>query len=227
MVRVNHDIVFSTAEPAFAVDRNGIIVAWNDAMAESLGYSANEVLGSECWTLLQGHDSSGNRYCYEHCPMREMAARHLSPYRCRMSMKAAGGAMKHYNVSTLVLFDNGGSETLIHLCQPVSGAAAIMSARRADAGHTSNHPQGVLTPREIQVVSLLADGYTTLEIATLMSISTYTVRNHVEHVLHKLHAHSRLEAVAVARRLGMISRRRSLDEAGVPRIPGRAEPGAD
>jgi DNA-binding CsgD family transcriptional regulator len=63
--------------------------------------------------------------------------------------------------------------------------------------------EGVLTHRERQVLNHLADGHTTREIATLLSISGKTVRNHIEHILHKLHAHSRLEAVAVSRRLDL------------------------
>jgi DNA-binding CsgD family transcriptional regulator len=53
------------------------------------------------------------------------------------------------------------------------------------------------------VLGHLADGHTTREIATLLSITVPTVRNHIDHILHKLHAHSRLEAVAVSRRLGL------------------------
>ena len=62
---------------------------------------------------------------------------------------------------------------------------------------------GILTPREREVLGHLADGHTTREIATLLSITVPTVRNHIDHILHKLHAHSRLEAVAVSRRLGL------------------------
>jgi DNA-binding NarL/FixJ family response regulator len=70
--------------------------------------------------------------------------------------------------------------------------------------HAARGSLEILTPRELQVLRLLAEGHKTEEVATLMSISTATVRNHVEHVLRKLHAHSRLEAVAVARKLGLV-----------------------
>jgi DNA-binding CsgD family transcriptional regulator len=62
-----------------------------------------------------------------------------------------------------------------------------------------------LTPRQKQVLHLLARGGSTEQIAAELHLSTETVRNHVRHVLKGLGAHSRLEAVVVARRQGLIS----------------------
>jgi two-component system, NarL family, response regulator DevR len=63
-----------------------------------------------------------------------------------------------------------------------------------------------LTPRERQVLDLLADGRSKEEIAERLFLSTNTVRNHIQSVLTKLHAHSRLEAVAAATREGLVHR---------------------
>jgi DNA-binding CsgD family transcriptional regulator len=199
-----HGIVFSTGEPAFAVDRHGSILPWNEAAATSLCYREAEALGSKCWQLVRGKDTFGNRYCCEHCPMMEMAVRHQSPYRCSMSLKTATGTLKRYKVSTLVLFDGHDGETLIHLCHAEPDGSTNTSGVSSDSNHDANSSLGILTPRELQVLQHLADGHATEDVATLLSISTATVRNHIEHLLHKLHAHSRLEAVAVARRLGLI-----------------------
>ncbi len=75
------------------------------------------------------------------------------------------------------------------------------------------HPEGIarqspssapgLTPRQAEVLRHLAAGCSTLQIAELMSLSVETVRNHIRAVLRKLGAHSRLEAVAIARRRGL------------------------
>ncbi|WP_020672858.1 response regulator transcription factor [Amycolatopsis nigrescens] len=61
-----------------------------------------------------------------------------------------------------------------------------------------------LTPREHELLVLLADGVTTTEIAGRLSLARNTVRNHVQRILAKLGAHSKLEAVAVARRQGLL-----------------------
>ena len=47
-------------------------------------------------------------------------------------------------------------------------------------------------------------GKTVPEIAAAMGISVSTVRNHAQHVLLKLHVHTRFEAVALGRKLGLI-----------------------
>jgi two-component system, NarL family, nitrate/nitrite response regulator NarL len=57
-----------------------------------------------------------------------------------------------------------------------------------------------LTERELEVLKLLAEGRSNRAIADALHLSLNTVRNHVQHVLVKLDAHSKHEAVAVARR---------------------------
>jgi len=58
-----------------------------------------------------------------------------------------------------------------------------------------------LTPREAEVLTLLARGYTNREIAAALVISVRTAGVHVSHILRKLGAPNRLEAAAIAHRL--------------------------
>jgi DNA-binding NarL/FixJ family response regulator len=62
-----------------------------------------------------------------------------------------------------------------------------------------------LTARELEVLQLLAQGQGSRAIATQMHLSLNTVRNYTQSILHKLAAHSKLEAVATAVREGIIS----------------------
>lgn len=55
-----------------------------------------------------------------------------------------------------------------------------------------------LSQREKEVLRLLAAGKTAKNIAETLYISSATVRNHIQHILSKLGAHSRLEALAIA-----------------------------
>ena len=71
-----------------------------------------------------------------------------------------------------------------------------------EPGRTLEEP---LTARELEVLRLLAAGTSTAEAATELGISPATLRAHVQAVLRKLQAHSRLEAVAEAARLGLIT----------------------
>lgn len=61
-----------------------------------------------------------------------------------------------------------------------------------------------LTPRQLQVLTELARGASTEQIAASLGIARETVRNHVRGVLRAMGVHSRLEAVAEARRLGLV-----------------------
>ena len=61
-----------------------------------------------------------------------------------------------------------------------------------------------LTRREREVLALLADGHTTLEVADALSISVMTVQSHVKNVLAKLGVHSKVEAIRYAWRSGAL-----------------------
>ena len=68
---------------------------------------------------------------------------------------------------------------------------------------TRETPQS-LTPRESEVMELLANGNSNKEIATALEISERTVKSHLAHLFEKLHVTSRTEAVRVATRRGLV-----------------------
>jgi len=61
-----------------------------------------------------------------------------------------------------------------------------------------------LTSREREVLALLASGRSTNQMVNELVVSVHTVRNHVRNILTKLQSNSRLEAVALATRHGLI-----------------------
>jgi len=82
-------------------------------------------------------------------------------------------------------------------------AEFVVLARRADLERgRSAAPR--LTPRELDVLKLLAQGLTNRDIGARLFISGNTVKNHVRSVLGKLHAHSRMEAVLQAVQEGIL-----------------------
>ena len=60
------------------------------------------------------------------------------------------------------------------------------------------------TPRELEILHLLADGVGTGTMAQRLGIAPHTVEWHVRHVIEKLDVHSKLQAVIAAARLGLI-----------------------
>ncbi|OEJ30419.1 response regulator transcription factor [Streptomyces subrutilus] len=79
----------------------------------------------------------------------------------------------------------------------LSGALDRLAGRTAGLGAT-------LTPRERETLCLLGDGLGTADISRRLGVALNTARNHVQRVLEKLGARSQLEAVAVARREGLL-----------------------
>ena len=75
-------------------------------------------------------------------------------------------------------------------------------ARPASAAVTTG--EVMLTPRESDVLELVARGYAYAEIARLQGVSMHTVQSHIKHLYAKLAVHSRSEAVFEASRMGLL-----------------------
>ncbi|MAG35208.1 MAG: DNA-binding response regulator [Dehalococcoidia bacterium] len=79
---------------------------------------------------------------------------------------------------------------------------AAESSRRDRRG---GGPADQLTPREIDVLRLIARGYTNKEIANDLSVTVATVKTHVEHIMQKLQVSDRTQAAVQAVTLGVVS----------------------
>jgi DNA-binding CsgD family transcriptional regulator len=81
------------------------------------------------------------------------------------------------------------------------GDVAVVSSQRAQQ---ATEQDAALTPRELQVLSHLAEGASNKSIARRLGISVHTVKFHVASLLDKFEAVGRTDAVAHALRLGVI-----------------------
>ena len=104
--------------------------------------------------------------------------------------------------------DAAAGETLLPRSVIMGIAQRVAAARERAPDRPSVEP---LTARELEVLRALADGMTTPAICEHLDISRNTLRTHVQNVMTKLHAHSKLEAVTVALRLRIIEPPRSDD----------------
>jgi DNA-binding NarL/FixJ family response regulator len=80
---------------------------------------------------------------------------------------------------------------------PLDAAAAEEPAAPAGTDHE-------LTPRELEVLALVAAGRTNREIAEALFVSEKTAGHHVSSILRKLAVRSRVEAAGAAQRLGLV-----------------------
>ena len=103
------------------------------------------------------------------------------------------------------------AERMIALLAEVPGLRLARAREKADAVIVSSRAVNApgeqvaaLTPREIEVLNLMAEGASNKTIARRLEISVHTVKFHVGSLLDKLDAAGRTDAVAHAARLGVI-----------------------
>ena len=82
------------------------------------------------------------------------------------------------------------------LCSPRIVASLARRLARLAEQHATRPTPASLTAREAEVVGLLDAGLSNKEIATRLCIELPTVKNHVHHILEKLHVNRRGEAAA-------------------------------
>lgn len=90
----------------------------------------------------------------------------------------------------------------------------LSKPRKSSVGNGNGHATGSrsaadaeLTPRELEVLQLLAEGLTQTQIARELVISPRTVGTHIQNLLGKLDVHSRAQAVALAHRMDFVAHR--------------------
>lgn len=213
------ELVASTADAAFAIDGSGLVVAWNGAAEGMFETRAEKAIGKPCGEILQGVDESGP-VCSPNCPVQQ-AMRKRHPVRnCDLQVRTRQGRL-WCNISSLLVREAGSSSPCaIHIVRPIDvrkrlellmrdfvsketglppeQVIGMMSVTRAPARDAD------LTKREREILRLLAQGAASASIAARLHVSRTTVNNHVQHILRKLDAHTRLEAVLRAQRGGLI-----------------------
>lgn len=119
----------------------------------------------------------------------------------------AGRLLRARELADVVVGRAAGLDALISALSAAHRRAA--GARRLDLvprpREDSSRGIASLTRREREVLRLVATGAPNHEVAAHLQISPHTVRTHVQNVLSKLGADSRLAATAIARRAGILS----------------------
>jgi two-component system, NarL family, response regulator LiaR len=95
----------------------------------------------------------------------------------------------------------GHGEAMLH---PSVAARLVQQLR--DPPHESSPASLLLSPRENEVLRLIADGWSNTAIAEQLVISEYTVKNHVSNILSRLHLADRTQAAIYAWRTGLVER---------------------
>ncbi|MFZ5785685.1 MAG: LuxR C-terminal-related transcriptional regulator [Acidobacteriota bacterium] len=209
----------STADAAFAVDGEGVIVAWNNAAHALFGVSPREALGRPCRELVRGTDECG-LVCAENCAVIQAVRqrRPVANFDVQLSRTADRPWCNFYVLH--VDAERSDSPYAVHLVRSVDIRKRLESALRDFVVASGCVPReqveslfarartparaAGLSGREIEVLRLLASGTGAAQIAERLGISRVTVKNHIQHAMRKLGARSRLAAVLRAEHAGLL-----------------------
>ena len=122
------------------------------------------------------------------------ALKRREPAEFTVELEESDGRLHRRDVSVVPLHDGG---SLIGLFGVAASDAGTVEVARAAPG-------APLTRRQLEILQLLADGRSTDQIAATLHLSAATVRNHITHLLANLGVHTRIHAVLVAIRIGLV-----------------------
>jgi PAS domain S-box-containing protein len=212
-------IVDSSQDAIIGKTLEGVITSWNAGAERLYGYQRDEIVGRNICELIP-HDRVRE---LELVIARVARGEAVQPFETQRLTK--DGSTLDMSVVISAIRDSSGT---------VTGAATVArdlteirrsavtrhsleaQLRRANSRLTNlepllrkmpprhRGPGADLTPRELDVLNLMAQGLINKQVARLLGLRLNTVRNHSQHILYKLRAHSRLEAVATAVRDGLI-----------------------
>jgi PAS domain S-box-containing protein len=222
------DTVSNTADGMFAVDANQRIIKWNSGAERILKYSGDQVLDHDCFRIIAGHLSPERPWCRANCKARSCVLRGTPLENIDLLTQTSEGKPIWINVS-IVSPPPGNEPITVHIFRDVTRekragqavdqflAALEMSADGADmptieraciqpVGHRATSAESIpdLSGREIEVLTLLAEGLSTKVLAERLGISHFTVRNHIQNILVKLDLHSKAQAVSYAFKRGLL-----------------------
>ena len=204
-------LLAATADGGIAIDAEGRIVLWNQAAENMLGYAVREAVGRPCCDLLMGHDDEGNRLCCRRCDVMDLVTMRDPVYNFDLRTRTKAGSTIWVNVSTLMVSSNGMGDMTVHLLRDVTATREILALIRERLSTpaplvpaAAREGNGALTRRELEILRIISTGLNTKDAAEKLHVSPATIRNHVQNILGKLGAHSRLEAVAYANRRRLI-----------------------
>lgn len=176
--------VAELATPAYILDRDRRIRWLNRAAVELLG------------------DKTGQSFC------RIVAPEHVAAAQTQFARKILQRATEPHK---LTLLDRRGKRTEVSVIStPLpSGARGVFgvmfsSGGDAHAVEPSASASPELTPRQLEILRLLAQGLDTKAIAEHLGIVQHTVRNHMRGLFRELRVHSRLHAVARGYAVGVL-----------------------
>lgn len=208
-------MVESSPHPAFVADEADHLLTLNAAAEEFLGVPRGEALGRAFHEVIEPRDVFGNRLCADGCSLHEMVRRGEPVQAFDLDVRQASGRYARARLAVVVVLgpETGRYRLVYHLIPQRRRRWTDEAIDRLLRGHGGMLPASPraeveeaaqLTRREREVLVHMVAGETTREISAALDIRPNTLRSHTQHILRKLGARSRTEAVALALRKRLV-----------------------
>ena len=224
------DTLCNTTDGVFIVDAEKRILRWNKGAERILGFAEADVLNHECYQVVSGKFRQDRVLCSKNCKIHGNALNGTPQENFDMLVQGKDNKPLWLNVSVLSPAD-GGEPFLAHILRdvtqektkelaleqflsyleahdllPKESSAGNAPLRNAAAAKVAamDKTAASLSDREIEVLTLLAEGLSTKNLAQKLSISHFTARNHIQNILVKLDLHSKAQAVSYAFKRGIL-----------------------
>ncbi len=198
----------SIKDPLNILDLNFRILWANEARAQIHQRNVAEMIGKFCYEMFQRR----NEPCPE-CPVKNVFRSWKSSVMDRW-VDLPNGSRKWGEVRAYPVFNKSGNivyaieiavditekkfnaERQRRYIESLENTMKEMTKGRTEAllGHPIKKDQVSLTEREIEVLMLLANGFSNIEIGEVLAISPHTVKSHVIHIYNKLGVKDRIKA---------------------------------
>lgn len=220
------DALCSTADGVYVVDVTQRVIRWNHGAERILGFTEPEVLSHPCHEIIAGRIRPDKPWCQPDCKVHRCALSQTPLENFDLLTRNKGGENVWLNVS-IISPPDGGQPITAHLIRDVTrekqagdaieqflvalGLSGIVREKTCAKGHgtiSARTPaldaQNLLSSREFEVLTLLAEGLSTKAVSERLNISHYTARNHIQNILSKLDLHSKSQAVSYAFKKGLL-----------------------
>jgi PAS domain S-box-containing protein len=223
------DILCNTADGVFITDAHKRIVRWNKGAEKILGFPESDTLHRSCFEVISGKAPAGAGPCGQDCAVHrsgvegtprgnfDLEAVHSSGLPVWINVTLLSSALPEAPFVTHILRDvtrdrrrKLALDRFLAELKSSGPDAAAPSAGPAEGyavqpqGQVGRPAFSALSARELEVLTLLAEGLSTKALARKLDISHFTARNHIQNILVKLELHSKAQAVSFAFKQGIL-----------------------
>lgn len=224
-----YDTLCNTGDGVYIVDSNKRIIRWNKGAERILKYPEAAVLNHDCYRVISGRTSPDKPLCGSNCKIHSGVLKGTQQKNFDVLTQTGEGETLWLNVS-IVSPANGDEPFVAHIFRDITRekrTGLAIDQFLSDLGNPNAMPKedptdkpaakhfgiskdpvektsAALSGREVEVLTLLAEGLSTKSLAQKLNISHFTARNHIQNILVKLDLHSKAQAVSYAFKKGIL-----------------------